>query len=252
MAPVHSQPLTNMLLLGKEEEMKVPFSLGSQVMKLLREPDWIVPPVSVWVFWGEPYDQIFEGLGRCLRHQKTLPWNTGIGRPMRVYEGHKHSMGDFLSVEPDGGITFVHEAHRLRGPKSTAYFKGFKRFFEDRYPRNQIVFMSKGPFGKELPGMEHVKVIDGEVDCGWEWSADDPVTSVEVSMAHMHEAFNARIQARKEAALWAALRERSSEQRAAEVAAERAREASETVAPGLARAAAPPTGQGGSELRTFR
>ena len=75
--------------------------------------------------------------------------------------------------------------------------------------------------------MEHVKVIDGEVDCGWEWSADDPVTSVEVSMAHMHEAFNARIQARK---------------RAAEVAAERAREASETVAPGLARAAAPPQG----------
>ena len=165
----HCPLLTNAFLEDREEESKVPFTLSSQVLKLLREPGWILPPTQVWVFWGEPYQMIFDRIGRCLRYRRTKVNNTGAGRTMRVYEGHKHSLDDFLNLEEDE-ISFVHEAHRLRGSKSQGFFQGFVRLFTARYPRNQIVFMSPGHFGKEMPGVvEHVKVIDGEVDVGWYW-----------------------------------------------------------------------------------
>ena len=104
---------------------------------------------------------------------------------MRVYEGSKHSLQDFLDVEEDGGIAFVHEANRLRirGHSGTdAYFKGFLTLFKSRFPQNQIVFMSKGNFFREFDDMKHVRVIDGVVDVGWFWPPEGPDTVTVLNM----------------------------------------------------------------------
>ena len=93
---------------------------------------------------------------------------------MRVYEGRKHSMRDFLDLPEDGGIAFVYEARRLRGKAAEDYFKGFKKLFESKYPQKQIVFLSQGPFFRQLPEMEHVRIDDGKVDVDWFWPPDEP------------------------------------------------------------------------------
>ena len=83
-------------------------------------------------------------------------------------------MRDLLDIPEDGSIAFIHEAHRLRGKSTEDYFRGFKKLFESKYRRNQIVFLSQGPFFRQLPEMEHVKITDGKVDVDWFWPPDEP------------------------------------------------------------------------------
>ena len=114
-----SQSLTHDLVL-KEIDPGIPKlsrSILSHVSRMIepeRHPD--LSP-HVWVFWGKPYPQIFNGIGRCiqfLKIQDQAMW-PGASRPMHVYEGYKHTLRDFLDLPEDGSIAFVHEAHRLRG-----------------------------------------------------------------------------------------------------------------------------------------
>ena len=90
-----SSLLTNLMLSPRSEDTKVPFSLKSQVYKLMGDES---PPV--WVFWGTPYLQIFSGICRCVRHLQTKDPRMS-GRPIRVYSGGKHALSQFLDVPPD-------------------------------------------------------------------------------------------------------------------------------------------------------
>ena len=81
---------------------------------------------------------------------------------------------DFLDLPEDGSIAFVQEAHRLRGNVAEEYFKGFKKLFESKYPQNQIVFLSEGPFLRPLPEMEQIKITNKKVDMDWAWPPDEP------------------------------------------------------------------------------
>ena len=180
-----SEALTQSLL--KEREGKAPRSILSQ-MALLIEPErsqHLSP--HIWVFWGKPYQDIFDGIGHCLQHLSEKGWD-GSTRPKRVYEGHLHTMRDFLDLPDDGSIAFVHEAHRLRGTARTrqgegfeAYFKVFQRLFQSKYLRNQLVFLSPEPFLRQLPEMENVKIVKGKVDVGWFWPPDEGQPSATVS-----------------------------------------------------------------------
>ena len=164
---------------------KPPFSLSSQIHRLLEDERHEHISPHVWVFWGSPYQEIFDGIGRCLRHRRTMQRNTGLGRPMRVYDGSKHVLQDFLDLPEDGGIAFVHKANslRIRGHSGTdAYFKGFLALFKAKFPQNQIVFMSQGRFFREFDDMKHVKVTDGVVDVGWFWPPEGPDTETNLNM----------------------------------------------------------------------
>jgi hypothetical protein len=167
MAPSPSKVLTDLLLLERLENTRTPpWSLRSKVHKLVHDERSHLSP-HVWVFWGLPYQQIFDGIGQNLRFRRTMRSNTGIGRPMNVYDGSKYRLRDFLDLEDDGGIAFVHDAHRLlRGPGTETYFKGFLDLWKSRFPTKQIVFLSEGEFFRRFDGMEHVKVSNGIVDEG--------------------------------------------------------------------------------------
>ena len=183
--PKKSEALTQNLL--KERDGKPPRTSLSQMVRLIEpERDPNLSP-HIWVFWGKPYQDIFDGIGHCLHHLSERGWD-GSSRPKHVYEGHSHSMRDFLDLPEDGSIAFVHEAHRLRGTARSrpgesfeAYFKVFQRLFESKYSRNQLVFLSSEPFLRELPEMEHVKITKGRVDVGWFWPADEGQPSTTVS-----------------------------------------------------------------------
>ena len=176
--PTHSKALTCSLL--EEREEAVSRSILSQVATLIEpERNRDLSP-HIWVFWGESCEEIFNGIARCIQYFKDCDnqrddkrW-PGAVRPMHVYEGHKHSMRDFLDLPEDGGIAFVHQAHRLRGKTTENYFRGFKKLFESKHPQNQIVFLSQGPFLRQLPEMEHVRITDGKVDVDWFWPPDEP------------------------------------------------------------------------------
>ena len=185
MPPQHSQNLNDLLLKERFEPTKLEYSLSSQIHRLLEDERHYHISPHVWVFWGSPYQAIFDGIGRCLRHRRTLQSNNGLGRPMHVYDGSKHTLHDFLDLPEDGGIAFVHKANclRVRGHSGTdAYFKGFVALFKAKLPRNQIVFMSEGRFFREFDDMKHVKVTDGVVDVGWYWPQEGPDSQKHLDM----------------------------------------------------------------------
>ena len=99
MAPIHSKVLTDLLLAERFEKTKnPPWSLRSKVYKLLHDERSHLSP-HVWVFWGLPYQKMFDGIGHNLRFRRTMGSNTGTDRPMRVYDGSKYSLRDFLDLE---------------------------------------------------------------------------------------------------------------------------------------------------------
>ena len=170
MAPIHSKVLTDLLLAERfEKTQNPPWSIRSKVYKLLHDERSHLSP-HVWVFWGLPYQKMFDGIGHNLRFRRTMGSNTGTDRPMRVYDGSKYSLREFLDLEDDDGIVFVHNARRLSiqglSGKET-YLKGFASLWKTRFPKKQIVFLSEGEFFKWFDGIEHVKVSDGVVDVGF-------------------------------------------------------------------------------------
>ena len=80
-------------------------------------------------------------------------------------------MRDFLDLEDDGSVAFVHEAHRLKRVRlshTEDYFKTFISLFKGRFSKNKLVFLSAEPFFRQLPNMKHVGIKDGKVDNeGW-------------------------------------------------------------------------------------
>ena len=178
MAPVHSKVSTDLLLAERLENNKPPWSLRSRIYTFIEDERSDLSP-HVWVFWGTPYQKIFDGIGHNLRFRRTMKSNNGLGRPMCVYDGSKYSLRDFLDLPVDNGIAFVHNAHlSLKGRSGTeAYFKSWVQLWKARFPKKQIVFMSDGEFlswlgERGFDGMEHVKVTEGTVDVGY-WPRDD-------------------------------------------------------------------------------
>ena len=173
MAPVHSKVSTDLLLAERLENNKPPWSLRSRIYTLIEDERSDLSP-HVWVFWGTPYQKLFDGIGHNLRFRRTMKENTGIGRPMRVYDGSKYTLRDFLDLEDDGGIAFIHNAHFLsKGRSGTeSYFKAWVQLWQTRFSKKQIVFMSDGEFvpwlgDRGFDGIEHVKVTNGAVDVGY-------------------------------------------------------------------------------------
>ena len=176
MPAIRSQDLTHNLVQKELMELipGISKSILNQVRRMIEPERHRDLSPHIWVFWGKVYPEIFDGVGRSIRFLKRDPEYPGVSRPMHVYEGHKHKLRDFLDLPEDGGIAFVHEAQRLRGNVTEDYFKVFKKLFESKYARNQIVFLSEGPFLRLFPEMEQIKITNKKVDVDWFWPPDEP------------------------------------------------------------------------------
>ena len=126
----HSQLLTTRLLQDRFDEHPVSYCVRSQAQRVL-DSDFQEAP-EIWVFAAQksdyeedPYEQLLDALGAGLRDMRN---RFNIDRPMRVYEGHKYSLRDFLDLEDDGGVAFVHQAHRMKRVRfshTEDYFRTF-------------------------------------------------------------------------------------------------------------------------------
>ena len=105
-SPDPSTDLTLSLLTKRHGSLPRTFTgLIARLMEPCRHP--FVSP-HIWVLWGEPYADIFKGIGLGIQLAKNVDW-IGSDRPVLVYEGHQHSMFDFLNL-PDWPPGIVHTA----------------------------------------------------------------------------------------------------------------------------------------------
>ena len=131
MPAICSQDLTHNLVQKAHVELipGVSKSILNQVRRVIEPERRRDLSPHIWVFWGQVYPEIFDGVGSAIRLLKRDPGYPGVSRPMRVYEGDKRKLRDFLDLPQDGGIAFIHEANRLRGNVTADYFKVFKKLF---------------------------------------------------------------------------------------------------------------------------
>ena len=171
MPPRHSDSLTqsfHMERAGRSHDSIL--THASMILKPERHRD--LSP-HLWAFWSHSYQDLFDTMARGIQHIRDKGWE-GSTRQIRVYEGHRHTMMDFLDLPDDDSIAVVHEANRLRGRTSEAHFKGFQKLFEAKYKSNQIVFLCRGTFLRELPDMAPAEIRNGKEVANWFWPPDEP------------------------------------------------------------------------------
>ena len=173
MPPHHSVSLTQNF--HKEREDRSHDSILTHASLMLQPKRHRDLSPHLWVFWSDyvEYADLFDTIARGIQRIKEKGWE-GSTRQIRVYEGRRHTMQDFLDLPEDDSIAVVHEAHRLRGRVSEAHFKGFQKLFESKYKSNQIVFLSRGTFLRELPDMKHAEISNGKEVTNWFWPPDEP------------------------------------------------------------------------------
>ena len=174
MPPHHSVSLTQNF--HKEREDRSHDSILTHASLMLQPERHRDLSPHLWVFWcknTEDHADLFDTIARGIQRIKERGFE-GSTRQIRVYEGHRHTLQDFLDLPDDDSISLVHEAHRLRGRVSEAHFKGFQKLFESKYKSNQIAFLSRGPFLRELPDMTHAQISKGKQVTNWFWPPDEP------------------------------------------------------------------------------